>query len=78
METAQRISTAKLAAKVGTRAWAVVDEIDEDGDAVARTASDAPEIDGNVFVEGEGFAVGETIRVEITDASEYDLFARRI
>ncbi|WP_092861057.1 30S ribosomal protein S12 methylthiotransferase RimO [Albimonas pacifica] len=80
MEAAQRISAAKLAAKVGTRAWAVVDEIDEDGDAVARTASDAPEIDGNVFVDGEDrdFEVGEMIRVEITDASEYDLFARRV
>jgi hypothetical protein len=33
----------------------LVDEIDEEnGVAVARSMADAPEIDGNVFIEGEG------------------------
>ena len=53
MEKAQAISEAKLAAKVGTRMEVIVDEIDADA-ATCRTKADAPEIDGNLFID-EGF-----------------------
>jgi ribosomal protein S12 methylthiotransferase len=77
MEKAQAISTAKLAAKVGSHLDVIVDEIDADG-ATCRTQADAPEIDGNLFIdEGfEGLKVGDIVRVEVDEASEYDLWGR--
>ena len=78
MEKAQAISEAKLAAKVGRRLEAIVDEIDEDGIATCRTWADAPEIDGNLFID-EGTAaltVGDIVRVEVDEAGDYDLWGR--
>ncbi|MEL6609355.1 MAG: 30S ribosomal protein S12 methylthiotransferase RimO [Pseudomonadota bacterium] len=76
MEKAQAISEAKLAAKVGQVMDVIVDEIDDDGVATCRTKADAPEIDGNLFVdEGTGaIAVGDIVRVEVDEAGEYDLW----
>ena len=78
MEKAQAISEAKLAAKVGRVIEAIVDDIDEDGIATCRTWADAPEIDGNLFIdEGtETLAVGDVVRVEVDEAGEYDLWGR--
>jgi ribosomal protein S12 methylthiotransferase len=53
----------------------IIDEIDEDG-ATCRTKADAPEIDGNLFID-EGFEalkVGDFVTVEVDEASEYDLW----
>ena len=78
MEKAQAISEAKLAAKVGRVIEAIVDDIDEDGIATCRTWADAPEIDGNLFID-EGTAalnVGDIVRVEVDEAGEYDLWGR--
>jgi ribosomal protein S12 methylthiotransferase len=52
----------------------------DDGDAIARTYADAPEIDGLVRIEGaaERAPIGEFVDVEIVDADEYDLFATLI
>lgn len=75
MEHQQAISTARLAAKVGREMDVLIDEIDEDGDAVGRSSADAPEIDGNVFITNEQkLEPGQMVRVRITDSSEYDLF----
>jgi ribosomal protein S12 methylthiotransferase len=79
MEKAQAISGAKLAAKVGKMLEVIVDEVDEDG-ATCRTMADAPEIDGNLFID-EGFAgltPGDIIKVEVDEAGEYDLWGRRV
>ena len=75
MEKAQAISEAKLAAKVGTRIEVIVDEVDDEG-ATCRTKADAPEIDGNLFIdEGfEGLSAGDIVTVEVDEASEYDLW----
>lgn len=80
MEKAQAISEAKLAAKVGTLQQVIVDEVDEDGVAICRTKADAPEIDGNLFIdEGtEGLVPGDIVTVEVDEASEYDLWGRRV
>jgi ribosomal protein S12 methylthiotransferase len=77
MEKSQAISEAKLAAKVGTRIQVIVDEVDEEG-ATCRTKADAPEIDGNLFIdEGfEGLSAGDIVEVEVDEASEYDLWGR--
>lgn len=78
MEKSQAISEAKLAAKVGTRMDVIVDDIDADGIATCRTKADAPEIDGNLFIdEGtDGIAVGDIVSVEVDEASEYDLWGK--
>jgi ribosomal protein S12 methylthiotransferase len=78
MEKAQGISAARLAAKVGKVLDVIVDAVDEDG-ATCRTKADAPEIDGNLFIdEGfEGLTPGDIVRVEVDEAGEYDLWGRR-
>jgi ribosomal protein S12 methylthiotransferase len=77
MEKAQAISGAKLAAKVGKVIQVIVDEVDEEG-ATCRTKADAPEIDGNLFIdEGfEGLAPGDLVTVTVEEAGEYDLWGR--
>ncbi|WP_073199983.1 30S ribosomal protein S12 methylthiotransferase RimO [Roseovarius marisflavi] len=77
MEKAQGISEAKLAAKVGQRIDVIIDDIDSDGIATCRTKADAPEIDGNLFIdEGtDGLSVGDIVSVEVDEAGEYDLWA---
>ena len=76
MEKAQAISEAKLAKKVGQRMEVLVDDIDENGVAICRTKSDAPEIDGNLFIDTqtEGLSVGDLVTVEVDEASAYDLW----
>lgn len=77
MAKAQAISEAKLEAKVGRRIDVIVDEIDEDA-ATCRTKADAPEIDGNLFIDEEfdGLSVGDIVTVEVEEAGEYDLWGR--
>jgi ribosomal protein S12 methylthiotransferase len=79
MAKAQAISAAKLAAKVGQVLEVIVDEVDDDG-ATCRTKADAPEIDGNLFLdEGfEGLTPGDIVRVTVDEAGEYDLWGRLI
>lgn len=75
MEKSQMISEAKLAQKVGQRIDVIVDDLDAEG-ATCRTKADAPEIDGNLFIdEGfEGLSIGDIVSVEVDEASEYDLW----
>ncbi|XDA97742.1 30S ribosomal protein S12 methylthiotransferase RimO [Sulfitobacter sp. LCG007] len=77
MEKAQSISEAKLAAKVGRSMDVIVDQVDADA-ATCRTMADAPEIDGNLFIdEGhETLRPGEIVRVTVDEAGEYDLWGR--
>ncbi|MFU8899757.1 MAG: 30S ribosomal protein S12 methylthiotransferase RimO, partial [Roseinatronobacter sp.] len=78
MAKAQAISEAKLAAKVGQRMDVIVDDIDAEGIATCRTKADAPEIDGNLFIdEGTGgINVGDIVAVDVDEAGEYDLWGR--
>ncbi|MBY8977207.1 30S ribosomal protein S12 methylthiotransferase RimO [Rhodobacteraceae bacterium NNCM2] len=79
MEVSQRISAAKLQAKVGRRIPVIVDEVDGEG-ATCRTMGDAPEIDGNLFVDSgfEALSPGQIVEVEVDEASEYDLWGRLV
>ncbi len=79
MEKAQGISAAKLEAKLGQRLEVIIDEVDADA-ATCRTKADAPEIDGNLFIdEGfEGLVPGQIVEVEVDEAGEYDLWGRRM
>ncbi len=80
MARAQEISAARLAARVGKRLEVIVDEIDEDGIATCRTMADAPEIDGNLFIDENagGLSVGDIVTVEVEEAGDYDLWGRRL
>jgi ribosomal protein S12 methylthiotransferase len=71
----QAISTARLQAKVGREIEILIDAVDQDG-AVGRSAADAPEIDGRVYLEGASDLVpGDWVRATVTAADEYDLWA---
>ncbi|MEL6619371.1 MAG: 30S ribosomal protein S12 methylthiotransferase RimO [Pseudomonadota bacterium] len=79
MEKAQAISEAKLAAKVGQRIEVIVDEVDAEA-ATCRTKADAPEIDGNLFID-EGHQTlkpGDIVTVEVDEAGAYDLWGRLV
>ncbi|MGF1446758.1 MAG: 30S ribosomal protein S12 methylthiotransferase RimO [Pikeienuella sp.] len=79
MTAAQAISERRLAAKIGRRLAVIVDEIDAEGTAICRTQGDAPEIDGLLFIEAPGGLVqGDIAEIEVTGASEYDLWGQRI
>jgi ribosomal protein S12 methylthiotransferase len=72
------VSSAQLEGRVGQVIDVLVDDVDEDG-AIARSKWDAPEIDGNVFLNGErGVKVGDIVRVKVVEAGDYDLWAERV
>jgi len=76
MELASEISAGKLAAKVGARMRVLVDRVGEEG-AIARSAADAPEIDGTVKILKPGrLKPGDWADVVITGADDYDLTAK--
>jgi ribosomal protein S12 methylthiotransferase len=78
MQHQQAISAGLLEARIGEVIEVIVDEVDDDG-AITRSHWDAPEIDGNVYLQGEtSLKPGDRLSVLIEDAGEYDLFARRI
>jgi ribosomal protein S12 methylthiotransferase len=98
MALAAEISANRLKAKIGRKMPVLIDRIDRgidrgsdagndgdsDGDiAIARSSSDAPEIDGTVRIVGirgsaTALSVGSMVDVQITAASDYDLEARLI
>jgi len=78
MEVQERISAAKVAAKIGSLQTVLVDELTEDDDgnviAIARTKSDAPEIDGIVYLQdADGLNPGDFVDVQIIDSQGHDL-----
>ena len=76
MEKAQGISEVKLEAKVGDIIDVIVDQVDSDGIATSRTKADAPEIDGNLFIDKDThtLAPGDIVKVKVDEAGEYDLW----
>jgi ribosomal protein S12 methylthiotransferase len=76
MERAAHISAARLARRVGTRMQVLVDEVNAHG-AIARSAADAPQIDGVVRIApAPQLRAGEFADVEIVAADAYDLTGR--
>jgi ribosomal protein S12 methylthiotransferase len=81
MTTQAKISAQRLRAKIGTTVDVLVDSVEaaKSGRAVARSAADAPEIDGIVTIEdGANLVPGQFTRVVVTDADEHDLFGRLV
>ena len=70
------ISARRLARRVGETIAVLVDA-HEGKHAIARSAADAPEIDGTVRIaNGAAVPIGSFARVKVTAASEHDLDAR--
>ncbi|MEQ1485694.1 30S ribosomal protein S12 methylthiotransferase RimO [Methyloglobulus sp.] len=78
MERQSEISAGRLQQRIGNIETVLIDEVVEEG-AVARSQSDAPEIDGQVFIDGAThLKVGEFVEVEIEEADEHDLWAHLV
>ncbi len=72
------ISANRLQQRIGNIETVLIDEVVEEG-AVARSKADAPEIDGQVFIDGATHLnVGDFVEVELEEADEYDLWGRLI
>ena len=83
MEVQAEISANKLAAKIGQRMTVLTDDtVQGDTEAedltMARSSSDAPEIDGLVYIQGELLESGQFAEVEITHSDEHDLWAKLV
>ncbi len=79
MAVQAEISARKLQRKLGRSIQVLVDEVGADGAAVARSAADAPEIDGVVHIaraDGAALRPGQFVQVTVERADEHDLYAR--
>ncbi|SEI39123.1 ribosomal protein S12 methylthiotransferase [Allopseudospirillum japonicum] len=78
MQTQAQISAEKLAAKIGRELEVLIDDVGDDG-AVGRTAADAPEIDGLIYLlDDTQVQPGQRVKVKVTEADEYDLWGQRV
>jgi len=73
MELQQQSAFSFSESLVGYELDVLVDQSTDEGDWIGRCYADAPEIDGCMYLSGEGFAVGDMIPVEIVGARGYDL-----
>ena len=75
MALQEQISAEKLKRKVGQVIEVLVDEVDDEG-AIARSKADAPEIDGQVYLNGaDSLQPGQIVKVRVTHSDEHDLWA---
>jgi ribosomal protein S12 methylthiotransferase len=78
MAAQREVSAALLQEKLGSVIDVLIDEVDDEG-AVGRSRWDAPEIDGNVFLNGDcELKAGDIVRAKLIDADDYDLWATRL
>ena len=80
MEQQAEVSAAKNAAKIGRRMTAVIEGYDKyAGCYFGRTAADAPDIDGKIFIKSDSrLRLGQYITVEVFDTMDYDLLAEEV
>ncbi|MEQ1635700.1 MAG: 30S ribosomal protein S12 methylthiotransferase RimO [Methylococcales bacterium] len=72
------ISAARLQQRIGQIETVLIDEVVNEG-AVARSKADAPEIDGQVYIDGAThLKVGDFVKVQFEEADEYDLWGRLV
>lgn len=76
----REISREIMESKIGTSIEVIVDSVSEDPDYnfEARSRSDAPEIDGKVFISSGSYAPGTFVKVKVFGAGDYDLFAESL
>jgi ribosomal protein S12 methylthiotransferase len=80
MQLQEGISKQRLQAKVGSTIRVLIDEVTREG-GVGRSAADAPEIDGVVYVKPPyephlKLKAGEFVDVQVTAADAHDLWAK--
>mgnify|MGYP001581854025 CR=1 FL=1 len=76
MKIQQGISSKKMEKFIGRELDVLIDEADEKDLYAGRSAYDAPEVDGVVYVTSRRpLKSGDFIRAKVIDASEYDLSA---
>lgn len=75
MSLQQRISTENNEKLLGARLEVLVEEPEPRSAGIfsSRSYMDAPEVDGVIYVKGEGLVSGQFAEVKITGAAEYDL-----
>jgi ribosomal protein S12 methylthiotransferase len=72
------ISANRLQQRIGRIETVLIDEVVEEG-AVARSKADAPEIDGQVFIDGAvNLKVGDFVEVVLDEADDYDMWGRLV
>jgi ribosomal protein S12 methylthiotransferase len=76
MQVQEKISRRRLKRKIGKTLKVLVDAVDKDG-ARARSAADAPDIDGVVTItDGKKLKPGDWATVKIERADAHDLWGR--
>lgn len=82
MQRQAEISARKLRQNIGRSRQVIIDAIDtEENRLIARSSSDAPDIDGLVYIdipEKHSFRVGDLTQARIIDTDEYDMWAKLI
>jgi len=81
MELQQNISLQKNTSLIGNKEIVLIDDYDKVNNLyIARSRRDAPEIDNEILIESKNkkAAIGDFLKVEITDASEYELYGNII
>ncbi len=74
MEIQQQISLDINEEKIGSVIDVLIDR--QEGEFyVGRSQGDSPEVDGEVLVSADELPVGEFVKVRVTDADEFDLYA---
>ncbi|MGM0437578.1 MAG: 30S ribosomal protein S12 methylthiotransferase RimO [Bacillota bacterium] len=77
MQIQQQISLENNKKLIGKKLEVLV--IDKkDSYYLARSQYDAPEIDNQIYLEGESLSIGDFVKCKITGAKDYDLFATEI
>ncbi|MEZ5851904.1 MAG: 30S ribosomal protein S12 methylthiotransferase RimO [Hyphomicrobiaceae bacterium] len=78
MEAQKEVSEEIMKARVGRTIDVLIDEVDEAG-AIGRSAWDAPEIDGSVFLNDvTDVKPGDIVKASIFEADEYDLWGEKV
>ena len=79
MEKQAGISANKLKKNIGKIREIIIDKVGDE-QLIGRSSSDAPDIDGLVYVkipDNNNYRVGDIIQVKITDTDEYDMWATK-
>ena len=77
MEKQESISAQILKEKHNQQVAAIIDEITVEGKMIARTSADAPEIDGNIFLDNplhQDIAIGDVVVAKVTHSDAHDLY----
>ncbi|MFC0215674.1 30S ribosomal protein S12 methylthiotransferase RimO [Paenibacillus chartarius] len=74
MELQREIASRRNGRRIGSDIDVLIERYDGRGDVyIGRSMFDAPEIDGEVFVRGQGLEIGKVSKVRVTHSFDFDL-----